>query len=133
VRSLSAGYTFIDQTKHDAEGVFKSNYAMEYLKHKFVMNFTHRIWSLLSMSWDVRWQERMGSYMSGGRLVSYHPYWLLDAKLQWDATRYNVFVQATNITNHHYHDLGNVPQPGIWVMAGARLKLSLAGIGGKKR
>ncbi len=133
VRSLSAGYTFIDQTKHDAEGVFKSNYAMEYLKHKFVMNFTHRIWSLLSMSWDVRWQERMGSYMSGGRLVSYHPYWSLDAKLQWDATRYNVFVQATNITNHHYHDLGNVPQPGIWVMAGARLKLSLAGIGGKKR
>lgn len=133
VRSLSAGYTFIDQTKHDAEGVFKSNYAMEYLKHKFVMNFTHRIWSLLSMSWDVRWQERMGSYMSGGRLVNYHPYWSLDAKLQWDATRYNIFVQATNITNHHYHDLGNVPQPGIWVMAGARLKLSLAGIGGKKR
>ena len=125
IRSLSAGYTYIHQTKHDAEGVVKSNVAMEYLRHKVVASLTHRIFMRLSMSWDLRWQERVGSYVSGGNLVPYHPYAMLDAKMQWEAPRYLLFVQATNITNHRYYDLGSVPQPGIWVMAGARLRLSL--------
>ena len=123
VRSLNLGYTFIHQTKHDAEGVVKSNVAMEYLRHKFVANLSHRIFSRLSMSWDFRFQERVGSYLSGGGLVPYHPYAMLDAKLQWDAPRYQVYVQATNLTNHRYYDLGSVPQPGIWVMAGGRIRL----------
>lgn len=125
MRSLSMGYTYIHQKKHDAEGVVKSNVAMEYLRHKFVASLSHRIYNRLSMSWDFRWQERVGSYVSGGKLVGYHPYAMLDAKMQWDAPRYQLFVQATNITNHRYYDLGSVPQPGIWVMAGARFRLSL--------
>ena len=136
VRSLSMGYTYIHQTKHDAEGVVKSNMAMEYLRHEAVASFTHRIarvkssnhkWlnGICELTWDFRWQERVGSYMSGGELVPYHPYAMLDAKLQWKAPRYQVFVQATNITNHCYYDLGSVPQPGIWVMAGAKVKLNL--------
>ena len=123
MRSLSMGYTFIHQKKHDAEGVVKSNVAMEYLRHKFVASLSHRIYNRLSMSWDFRWQERVGSYVSDGKLVGYHPYAMLDAKMQWDAPRYQLFVQATNITNHRYYDLGSVPQPGIWVMAGAKAKL----------
>ena len=130
-RSLSFGYTFIHQTKHDAEGVVKSNVAMEYLRHKVVASLTHCIIKSekgkslyqLSMTWDFRWQERVGSYQSGGKLVPYRPYAMLDAKLQWDAPRYQVYVQATNITNRRYYDLGSVPQPGIWGMAGIRLKL----------
>ena len=125
LRTLNAGYTYIHQNKHDAEGVVKSNVAMEYLRHKVVASLSHRIISRLSMSWDFRWQERVGSYVSGGELVPYHPYFMLDAKIQWEAPRYQLFVQATNLTNHRYYDLGSVPQPGIWVMAGARLKLSL--------
>ena len=125
LRSLSMGYTFIHQTKHDAEGVVKSNMAMEYLRHKVVASLSHRIYSRLSMSWNFRWQERVGSYVSEGKLVPYDPYAMIDAKLQWEAPCYQLFVQATNITNHRYYDLGSVPQPGIWVMAGARLRLSL--------
>ena len=125
VRSFTFGYTFIHQDKHDAEGVVKSNVAMEYLRHKVVASLTHRIFSRLSMSWDFRWQERVGSYVSGGEFVPYHPYAMLDAKLLWDDPRYQVFVQATNLTDHRYYDLGSVPQPGIWLMAGAKLKLSL--------
>ncbi|MBP5393948.1 MAG: TonB-dependent receptor [Bacteroidaceae bacterium] len=125
MRSLSLGYTYIHQEKHDAEGVVKSNMAMEYLRHKVVASLSHHIYSHLSIRWDFRWQERVGSYVSGGKLVGYHPYFMLDAKMQWDAPRYQLFVQATNLTNHHYYDLGSVPQPGIWVMAGARFRLSL--------
>ena len=63
--------------------------------------------------------------MSGGELVPYHPYAMLDAKLLWDDPHYQLYVQATNLTNHRYYDLGSVPQPGIWLMAGMRMKLSL--------
>lgn len=123
LHSLSTGYTFIHQTKHDAEGVVKSNVAMEYLRHKVVASLSHRIYRRLSMSWDFRWQERVGSYVSEGKLVPYHPYAMIDAKMQWEAPRYQLYIQATNITNHRYYDLGSVPQPGIWVMAGMRVKI----------
>ena len=122
-RSLSFGYTYIHQTKHDAKGVVKSNMAMEYLRHKLVVSLSHRIVSHLSMNWDFRWQERVGSYVFEGNLVPYRPYSILDAKLQWDAQRYQLYIQATNLTNHRYYDLGSVPQPGIWVMAGIRVKV----------
>ena len=152
VQTASIGYTYIHQDKHDAEGVWKSNYAMEYLRHKFVASLTHCILKSkkvkrlkgekekgcaklfqffnvspfqLSMTWDFRWQQRIGSYVSGGELIPYHPYAILDAKLQWDTSRYQLYVQASNLTNHRYRDLGSVPQPGLWVMAGARLKLLL--------
>ena len=135
IRSLSFGYTFIHQTKHDAEGVVKSNVAMENLRHKVVASLTHHILKIkneklkikndLSITWDFRWQERVGSYVNGGELIPYHPYATLDAKLQWDASRYQVYLQATNITNHRYYDLGSVPQPGIWLMAGARIKVHI--------
>ena len=125
VRSFSAGYTFIHQNKHDADGVVKSNVAMEYLRHKFVASLSHRIVGHLSMSWDFRWQDRVGSYLSGGELIPYHPYAMLDAKILWTTPFSHLselYLQATNITNHRYYDLGSVPQPGIWLMAGAKLK-----------
>ena len=103
----------------------KSNMAMEYLRHKVVANLSHRIINRLSMSWGFRWQERVGSYLSGSELVPYHPYFMLDAKLQWEAPQYQLYVQATNLTNHRYYDLGSVPQPGIWLMAGGRIRLGI--------
>ena len=60
----------------------------------------------------------------------HYPYAILDAKLQWDTSRYQLYVQASNLTNHRYRDLGPVPQPGLWVMAGAKVKME---IGNRKR
>ena len=70
----------------------------------------------------------MGSYIlyedakSTGQLVPYDPYATLDLKLRWTAKHYELWAEATNITNHRYYDLGNIPQPGIIVLAGARVK-----------
>ncbi len=140
INTLSLGYTYMHQKRHDDTQIFKSNYAMEYLRHKLTASLNHRIWNRLSATWSVRWQDRMGSYVrysgtyidsntgylrgeSTGELVSYSPYATLDLKLQWTANVYQLYVQGTNITNHHYYDLGNVRQPGIWIMAGARVRI----------
>ena len=136
-RTLQMGYTFIHQERHDEQVVFKSNYALEYLRHKFTANLSHRIVSRLAATWELRWQDRMGSYLiyendattgrpaPTGKLQSYHPYATLDLKMQWTEKNYEVYVKGSNLTNHTYYDLGNIPQPGICIMAGARLKLNL--------
>ena len=114
ITRIKAGYAFIHQ-KHSTDGdVYGSLYALEYLRHKATLQVDHRIWRQLTASWALRWQERMNGY---------HPYTKVDVRLQWTAPTYNIYVKADNITNHHYYDLGNVRQPGIWVMAGASVKL----------
>lgn len=123
VKSLDVGYTHIRQNRRNGTEVYKSNYAMEYLRHKFVASLHHRLCSRLSATWSVRLQDRMGSYIRNGQLVSYPTYATLDLKLQWTARHYSAFVQGTNITDCRYYDLGNVPQPGAWIMAGVRWKM----------
>ncbi len=125
VRQLDLGYTYIHQTRHDDQQIFKSNYALEYLRHKFTASLHHRIYDRLSATWSLRWQDRMGQYVSQGNAVNYSPYATLDVKLQWTAPRYSVYVQGTNITNQRYHDIGNVPQPSAWVMAGVKANIKL--------
>ena len=141
IRTFSVGYTYIHQNRRDDIQIYKSNYALEYLRHKFVASLNHKIVSRLEATWSLRWQDRMGSYINytdtyidsttgylrgstDGTLVSYQPYATLDLKLQWTERRWIVYVQGTNITNNRYYDLGNVRQPGIWVLAGARFNVN---------
>jgi len=122
-RNLTLGYTHIYQKRNDNTEIYKSNYAMEYLRNKFVASLHHKIWDRLSATWSVRLQDRMGNYISNGQLTGYSTYATLDLKLQWTTPHYNLFVQGTNLTGKRYFDLGNVPQPGVWIMAGARWKM----------
>lgn len=140
VRSIDLSYTYIHQERHDDTEIFKSNYAMEYLRHKLTANINHRIFSKLEATWSVRWQDRMGGYIvygdtytdpntgylratSTGEFKEYSPYATLDLKIQWTDRHYDLYVKGTNITGHKYYDLGSIRQPGVWVMAGARYRL----------
>lgn len=131
LQSLTAGYTYIHQKRHDRTEIYKSNYALEYLRHKFTAGLTHRIWSHLSATWAFRWQDRMGSYIrydnpsdKTGTLTPYHPYALLDLRIQWDTPRYRLYVEGNNLTNHTYYDYGNIPQPGFWFKVGGSYRFN---------
>lgn len=114
VEKVSIGYAYIHQHHETTATIYRSLYALEYLRHKFVVSVDHRIWSLLSAHWDLRWQQRMNGYT---------PYWKLDGKLQWTARHYDLYLSADNITGHRYYDLTAVEQPGLWIMAGVKVKL----------
>jgi len=114
IRQVKVGYAFIHQNHSTQREIFKSLYALEYLRHKLTAQVEHRIVGRLSASWHFRWQQRMNGY---------HPYAKIDAKLRWNAKRYELWLQADNLTNHRYYDLSDVLQPGLWVMVGARVKL----------
>jgi iron complex outermembrane receptor protein len=125
---IRLGYAYIDQERKDDVQIFKSNYAMEYLRHKFVCTIDHRIVSALTAQWSFRWQQRMGSYVvyednkPTGISRPYHPYGLIDLKLQWVKPRYELALTMNNLTSYRYHDHGNVLQPGFWLMAGAKVR-----------
>ena len=130
LQTLSLGYTYIHQTRHDNQEIFKSNYALDYLRHKFTARLTHRIFGPLSATWNLRWQDRLGGYLeyvdakSTGEIVEYKPYAVLDLKLQFVRPRYELWVSANNLTDHTYHDFGNIPQPGLWIMAGGSYRFN---------
>ena len=110
---LRLGYAYIHQ-KHETEHtIYRSLYALEYLRHKFTATLSHHVWSSLSAFWSLRWQQRMNGY---------HPYAKLDAKLLWDRPSYSLWLKADNLTCHRYYDLGSVRQPGLWIMAGSSIK-----------
>lgn len=111
---LKLGYAYIHQHNELTQTIYRSLYALEYLRHKFVASLSHPIVSHLSASWSLRWQQRMNGY---------HPYAKLDGVLQWSEPHYQLYVKADNITGHRYYDIGGVKQPGLWIMAGAKVNL----------
>ena len=131
--SLILNYNYLHQRRRDHQEIYASSYALDYLRQKLVVRLDSRLTSRLHASLTYRWQERMGDFVrytptpSGGPAAGfvatkqrYRPYALLDLRLQWTAPRYELFVEASNLTNHRYYDLGNVLQPGIWLMAGMK-------------
>lgn len=113
---ISLGYAYINQHHTTDMPIARSLYALEYLRHKFTARLDHRITRQLTASWNCRWQERMNGYT---------PYTKIDCKIMWTASSYTLFVKADNITAHKYYDYGDILQPGIWIMAGGSLKISL--------
>ena len=89
-------------------------------------------------SLTYRWQQRMGEYVrydeeklpdgtvqTRSRTTSYRPYGLLSLKLNWQGKGYTLYLEGNNLTNHRYYDIGNVRQPGFWLMAGGKIQLRL--------
>lgn len=126
---LGVSYAYMHQQRTDAQPIFKSSYALEYLRHKFTAELRHRIvWPQLTATWQLRLQQRQGGYLTydaatkqtASTTTPYPFVALLDARVQWQTPKYHFFVSVNNLLGRHYFDLGNVPQPTAWLMAGAK-------------
>ena len=129
LQHLSLSYAWLGQHRRKGEDYFKSNYALEYLRHKFVARLRHRIVSRLTAEWSLRVQQREGSYLVYENLKPtaearpYGTHALLDLHLAWTAPRYTLYADLTNLTSHRYFDLANVPQPRFMVLAGVKVSI----------
>ena len=114
-------YCYLHQDK-DIEDYMQSQYSLEYLRHKLTASVLIHVVSRLDLNVKYRFQDRMGTYTDTEGLVrNYHPYSLVDSRLSWNADSYSLYVEANNLLSHRYVDYGNVPQPGLWMMAGIKL------------
>lgn len=125
LRSLNVAYAYIDQSQKQDEWIY-SRYALEYLRHKFVARLGLNLLPSLAFDISYRYQYRIGGYTAtDGSECNYRPYSLVDARFSWNKKRYSVYLEANNLFDADYVDYGNVPQPGLWVIAGARFCFSL--------
>lgn len=126
---LTLSYAWMGQHRAAGEPYYKSNYALEYLRHKFVAHLSHRIAFGISADWTLRVQQREGSYLVYENLVPtadlrpYGTHALLDLRLRWTHRRLTLRADLTNLTNHRYYDIANVRQAGFGVMGGVEFKL----------
>ena len=123
---VSLSYTYLHQKRYDNVEVVASSYALDYLRHKFVARLDTRVCKGLNATLSYRWQQRMGNYMKYAAGTStaqpYKPYGLLDLRLTYTARRFSIWLEGNNLTSYRYYDLGNVLQPGFWLMSGAKWK-----------
>ena len=113
LRSIKVQYAYLNENINYEKTILKSKYAMEYLRHKIVINADGRLWRNLSLSLSWRWQDRVGE----GNL----PYALLDGKLYWTARHWSAYFDCSNILNKTYFDYSYIPQPRRWGKIGFKI------------
>ena len=124
LRTLRMGYQFLNQeNKSASENNPISKYVFNYLKHKFTAGLDVEPLRNLSLSFNYRWQDRAGQYieyvnLKAGAKVDYKPFSILDVKMNYQWRNMDLFVNANNIFNVTFVDLGNIPQPGFWLSGG---------------
>jgi iron complex outermembrane receptor protein len=119
--SLSVAYCHLHQQKDDVSNL-QSRYALEYLRHKVTASLSMPLAKRLSLTVKYRYQDRTGSYTdTNGEVRDYRPYSVVDSRLNWARGSYALYVEGNNLLGTRYVDYGNVPQPGCWLMVGAKI------------
>lgn len=128
LQKAAIGYTYLHATPSEREET--ASYVVEQLSHRLTATLRHGVWSRLSASWQLQYQQRAGRYQpfdaSTGKYaaaVAFKPSWLCDLKISWMEEQYCIFAEATNLFGNTYFDFGNIPQPGRWVKAGITVKI----------
>ena len=111
LRSVEAGYTFLDSNRSRSE--FESKYLLDHLRHQVVAGVGHGFLLGTTMNWTGRWQERLDG----------ESHFLLDGRLFRRVGNFLIFLEARNILDTEYTEVGNIPMPGRWVAAGVKLDL----------
>ncbi len=135
LKSANINYSYINQKRFDDVTVYASSYALDYLRHKLVVALEAKVLDCLYADISFRCQNRKGSFLKYNPetttdntieyktyLQKYGTYGILSCKLKWIKENMEIYIQGENITNHKYYDIGNVIQPGIWIMAGTKFK-----------
>ena len=117
LRKISAKYSYINEDSEYDVAVISSKYAMDYLRHKVVLSADGRLWERLALSLSWRWQDRVGANNPS--------YAITDARLSWDAPKWSVYFDTSNLFNKKYCDYATIPQPGLWWRIGTVIKFGL--------
>lgn len=133
VQSVQIAYQYIAQKSDNAkQNNPVSMYVFNYLRHKFTLGVQHGVAKNLTLSWNLRWQERAGNYLkyvpatetekAKEVATAYKPFALLDVKANYAWRMANIFINANNVFNTTHVDFGNIPQPGFWLSGGVNYR-----------
>jgi len=105
--SAGLAYTYLDSDRH-TRGL-ESKYVLDYLRHQVKGSLVFS-W-LPSLKHVVK--ARYGERMAGDN------YKVVDTRLTWILSKFELFLEAANLFNETYVESGFTPMPGRWITAGA--------------
>lgn len=127
IENLNVSYTYLDINKNNQD--FESAYVLDQLNHKISASLSINITQKLLFSYRFIYQDRNGKYSKynksdgSSKLTDYEPFSLSDARLMWREKSWDIFVEANNILDKKYYDIGNIIQAGRWIKAGFSMKI----------
>lgn len=128
VNSFQVSYVFIEQSK--TAGQLESIYTLDNLRHKLILNINHKLINNLSAQLNINAFKRNGSFIFYDRdlkafttPVNYQFVCLVNYSLVFEKDFFKLYLNAHNILNTDYFDIGNVPVPGIMLMLGVKIKV----------
>jgi len=125
LKSFRLNYHYLYSDK-SASG-YVSLYALDYLRHNLSIYFRHAIIRRLSATWTFSIQKRNGEYFDykQNRKVPYSTVFLLNTRINYSIPHFTFYLQANNLLNQTYRDIGSVVLPGVWVLGGMQYHFSL--------
>lgn len=111
VYNLGINYTYLNSDKSTAQ--FQSRYVLDYLKHQLIINLSNPLPLDIKQSWFLRYEDR----------VNLEESFIVDTQLLYEAKLFELFIKATNLFNKSYKDIGGIPLPGRWIIAGVKYAL----------
>lgn len=123
LKNVGVKYTWLTSTKDNGEII--SLYALDYLNHNINMFISHNVIKDLKASWTATYQKRNGSYIDyeSGLETPYSQVLLLNLKLLYKIQNFEVSISGSNLLNNKYYDIGNIEQPGLWIIGGVKVNV----------
>lgn len=112
---FSYAYLYSD----DESNGFESNYVLDFLSHKADLLTQFKLTNGLFVDWNLSYQERKGEFVkANGEEREFNPILLTDVKISAQKEDLVLFLQASNLFDQEYFDIGNVANPGRWISVG---------------
>jgi iron complex outermembrane receptor protein len=109
LRRLRAGYVWLDSSRA-AAGV-ESKYVLDHLRHQAVLEAEHALGARFAETWRFAWEQRLGG----------DAYFLAETRIRRPIAHGELYLEATNLFNASYAEIGGIPGTGRQVAAGLKL------------
>ncbi len=111
LQTLDLSYTYLDAVIDNAD-VAVSRYALDNLRHQVIAGLELNLGNRLFPSLRYRYLDR----------INLDNYALLDMRLLWRSSKYNIFLEASNLLNQTYTETNLVEMPGRWIRSGVSVR-----------
>jgi iron complex outermembrane receptor protein len=123
LNNIQVGYSYLNSDKKATN--YDSQYALDYLKHKATLDMGHKIYKGLNAMWSYGYFDREGTFYNTATTENeqYKPYHMLNVKLQYKISDFDIYAGINNLLNISYLDFGGMPQPGFNFRVGIKYQL----------
>lgn len=104
-----ASYNYLNPKEMSYAENVTSSYVIQSLKHQALLRVLYQV-NTLDFSLGARWIKRELN----------KPYFISDLRVGYNLSKWNFYVEGTNLLNQSYKETAAVPMPGRWYTLGLR-------------